>query len=115
VLSPVIVWERNKRQQEDNPAVGLRLESWPFEVLCFVMDTDGLATASTKFSPRQCTSVSDGLSFDAHPSTEDLKWIPVLEAPFAFSAYHVRRILVAAFSSYALWLMRNKCDSLNSP
>ena len=92
-----------------------RLESWPFEVLCFVMDTDGIATVSIKFSPRQCTSVSDSLSFDANPSTEDLNWIPVLEAPVAFSAYHVRHILVAAFSSYALWLTRNKCDSLNLP
>lgn len=66
------------------------------------MDTDCLTTASTKFSPRQCTSVSDSLSFDAHPSTEDLEWIPVLEAPVAFSAYHVRRILVAAFGYYGL-------------
>jgi hypothetical protein len=63
------------------------------------MDIDGLVSAKSKFSPRQCASVSDALSFDPHASTEGLKWIPVLEAPASFSAYHVRYIFVAALCS----------------
>ena len=61
------------------------------------MDVDGIGSGSPKFSPRQCISVSDGLSFDPHPSTKDLKWTPVLEAPAPFGAYHVRCMLAASF------------------